>query len=477
MSGRVCYVLSFGFPARTLLHSDLVPELGRRGIAVSAICPGAGEPEMQALAANRGIVLHEAPDIHLRILGRYYPLRRYLFEDVRGNPALWTRHLRDVETMSFRHRIVRRAAMALNSRLRNAPGIRRRLGILDSWAFRHRKTRELLARIRPDLLVATYPVDVLDATCLLAARQLGIPTAVQLLSWDNVTSKGRFPVVPDSFLSWGPIMTGELTEHYEVPRERIYETGVAHFDGHAKLIDRELQKRLLTEMGLSPDRPFLFFGMSSPHFAPAEIDIVEELARRIRRNEFGPDIDMVVRPHPLNVSGHLADLSWLPRLRAVAGPRVGLCWPLMRNSKLRWALEEKDLGILVNLMNCCLANLNSGSTFGIDGLAHDKPVVMIFFDGDQEVPWHRSVRRGAEYIHMRKLMDTGGLFGVHSYEQLFDVLKRIIADPSMNLEARRAAVRSECTAIDGHSAERIAAAIDQILASSGNRGQNGAETR
>ncbi len=52
---------------------------------------------------------------------------------------------------------------------------------------------------------------------------------------------------------------------------------VYHFDQHLQVKENPNYQSLLKQLGLSPDQPYLFFAMSSPRFAPREIDIVERL--------------------------------------------------------------------------------------------------------------------------------------------------------------------------------------------------------
>lgn len=459
----VCYILSFGFAARTVLHTDVIPELRKQGKTVAAICPGANDLVLQEQAQRIGTMLQPAPLTNKWFKAEYLAMRRYLFENVRRNPALWARHLREVETGGFSRRWQRRVLLAVNQVLCRFSPARNMLAAFEAVMIRNRTARQVLRTIKPRLVVATYPVNALEADFLSEAKRLGIPTAVQLLSWDNITSKGRFPVIADYYLSWGPVMSAELYEYYQIISDRVFETGVAHFDAHLKLLDPVLREGLLASMGLPPDQPYLLFGMSSPYFAPHEIDIVEALARVVRQNKFGVRLNLVVRPHPLNVSGNMADESWLPRLQALRGERVGVHWPKLHKSDMAWAFQEGDLGDLVNLMAGCAINLNSGSTFGIDGLAQGKPVIMTFFDADLQVPWHLSARRGADFIHLKKLLDMNGIFAVYSYTELYGTIRQLLNEPDTRIVERKDSLFAYCSSIDGCASERIAKALQKIL--------------
>ena len=182
-----------------------------------------------------------------------------------------------------------------------------------------------------------------------------------------------------------------------------------------------------------------------------------------QRNEFGEEVNFVVRPHPQNVKGNMSDSSWLPRLQALdEGSRVGVFWPKLLDSSMNWAVDESDLKGLVSVMHLCEFNINSGSTFAIDGLCHNKASILTLFDAGNELPWHRSARRGGDYIHIQKLVEGGGIYPVSTYEQLDAQIKRLLTNPDLDKELRAGALARECGVADGKSSERIAAALKLI---------------
>ena len=95
MGVDVCYVLKDGFPARMILHSEILPHLKKQGLSVALVVPNAGDPIMEAMAERHGVQLFEAPVIQSRLTNEYeWLIRRYLFEDVLANPSLRSWHLK-----------------------------------------------------------------------------------------------------------------------------------------------------------------------------------------------------------------------------------------------------------------------------------------------------------------------------------------------------------------------------------------------
>jgi hypothetical protein len=258
MSIDLCYVISHGFAARMILHSDILPHLRQRGISVALVVPNADEANMRALAEKHDVTLIQAPVLKSRVLREYETwLRRYLFEDVLANPALrsWHYRLLDLPQNRIRNNIRARLYMGLNRVARRFPQIQGQLDRLEEKVFLNNpEVADILASVNPQVVVSTYPVAILEACFLHAAQAAGLTTVSQLLSWDNITSKGRFSVSSDYYITWGPIMAAEVQEYYPMDPARIFECGVAHFDRHITGPDLQQTEQILYDLGLNPGR-------------------------------------------------------------------------------------------------------------------------------------------------------------------------------------------------------------------------------
>jgi hypothetical protein len=466
----VLYLVSHGFAARMVLHSDLLARLSDRGVTVAVLAPSAADEHFRALCARRGADAIVAPAVSGRLLGQYAQSRRYLFEDYEGNAALYSKHLWDVENPDAHWVFKARSHVGkgVNAAFSRVPALRGVASRLEQRALRSREVRRVLSEVRPRLVVSTYPVATLEALALLEARRLGIATVGQLLSWDNITCKGRFIGVPDRFISWGPIMTEELRSHYGTSGERVLEAGVAHFDLHARRVEPERLAQHLRGLGLDPTRPYLFFGMSASFFTPREVEVVAWLAARVREGALGSEMQLLVRPHPQNIRGPMSDPHIVARLRSVAGGPVAVDLPEVVSDAMDMA--EHDMLRLAALLHGAAVTLNSGSTLTIDAMLHDRPVVLTLFDAEDELPWWRSARRLGEFPHLAKLLSYGGVAEAHSFAELERHLRAYLSDPSLHREARSRALRAECGVTDGRACERIADGIAAMVADARARG-------
>jgi hypothetical protein len=214
---------------------------------------------------------------------------------------------------------------------------------------------------------------------------------------------------------------------------------------------------------LKPDKPYLFFGMSAPIFSPYEIELVEWLARAVEAACFGPNMQLVVRPHPQNVQGHMADTDWLPRLDALSSRRVAIDYPILENSGLPWDMNECDLPKLANLLAGCAVSLNVGSTLAIDAILHDKPVVLPLFDAGHQIPWWQGSGRSLSYIHIDKLVKRGGVRVVRSFAEMTQAIQAYLQDPTLDRDGRTKTRNEETGPSDGRASERVADALAHYL--------------
>jgi hypothetical protein len=465
MSIDICYLVSHGFGARMVTQTDLLGRLQDSGHDVALMAPDDTDPNLVEYCERRHILLHRFPDTEKNWASEYLFCRKYYLEDIRGNTALWEKHVHALRYNKARHpwrRLRPYHYGMINRMIPRFPGIRRRFEAKEALFLNSPKVDQWLSQFQPRLVVSTYPVNVNEAMMLNGAnRAQDVKTCIQLLSWDNITCKGRFPESADSYIAWGPVMRDELKEHYDATDSMIGVCGVPHFDLHATVRETSGHLPLLRAMGLNEDLPYLFFGMSSPRFAPKEIDIVEWLAKKIQDHAFG-ELQLVVRPHPQNVMGSMADQSWLPRLDKLDQlPNVAIDYPKTVKSGMDWSMKQSDMEYLSHLLGGAKITLNSGSTLCIDALMHDKPVVLTSFDAGEILDYWTSARRLIDFPHLKKLVDAGGI----NVCQDFDELEEAIQNEALlaPVTERQATRDLQCASSDGGATTSVIDRLHELL--------------
>jgi len=449
-----------------LLQTGLIQRLTEQGKHVAIITPDAEDQNLRELKDNPRIQIFAA-GISQTIWDDDYGVKRmYFLEDIKSNPVFWEKHLYSILYTDSKHpwkRIRPFVYYPIHRLIKIFPGIRRRFQRNEKKHLVDSRATDLIKKINPRLVVSTYPVNFLEAKFLYAAKKAGIGTLIHLLSWDNITSKGIFPVIPDHFIAWGPIMYEELKEYYQIEESQVQMVGVPHFDHHHKIMENPKTDELLLDLGLDPALPFIVFAMSAPRFVPLEIEIVEWLAKEVNAGNFGKDMQFIVRPHPQNVQGSLSDQSWINRLKNLTSKKVAVDFPKLANSKVRWSMKREDMDRLSSLLVGCSICMSSGSTVSIDALVVGKPIILTCFDADKQVYYWRSARRVADYPHQKKFIGLGGAKVTYSYEELRTAIHIYLQNPDADFQKRETALARECFKNDGRATERAVAAVVDVL--------------
>jgi hypothetical protein len=462
----ILYCISHGFAARMILQTDLLKTLVNSGYKVGILSVDTSDENLQKLHNDLGVVLFEFLPISSYWRYRYQILRFYLLEDVQNNIAFLgqhkRRHYRAVQKRSILGMLRNFSLLSLNSIFNRFSFLKKLVLQFEGLILNSRRVKNQLNEINPSLVVSTYPVTFYEGSALKNAKCIGIKTAIHMLSWDNITTKGKFPSLADYYLAWGPIMSQELQQHYNVPEERIYICGVPHFDLHYNSKINKGNTVFLKDFGLEPGYPYLLFAMSSTHYAPGEIEIVEWLATLIKNGTFGKGVQLLVRPHPENIQGAMSEPTLLPRLEAMKSASVGIDYPKLMKSKLPYSIEREDMMRMSEMIANAAICMNSGSTMSIDALMAETPVIVTSFDGSKNESYWFSATRLIDFPHLKKFLSLNGCSVVNSFDELEIAIKQYLNDPLHNLDKREYARFQECGINDGKATERVIQTLEKI---------------
>lgn len=442
--------------ARMVLRSGVANRLVTQGMEVVVISPNADELYFQEECLQEGVILKPAPQmdgIAIRIADRFGAYRPYFLDDVMNNIALHTKHKRRFSGSPFLE-----FTMALiNRKFTNFPMFQEMYRYIEYFINRSKILKDFLLDINPDMIVLPNIFGTYETMYLIYALDLEIPTVCQVLSWDNITSKGTPLFMPEYFISWGPIMTKEIADIYSFPREKIYECGVPHFDVYFQKNRFIPRSTLVKELNLQQEAPSIFYAMVSPYSCPNELEILVWLADKINNDGFTTPCSLVIRPHPQTIRGMYArDSKELERIGALAGPRVAVDIPPVLSDRLAWDLPKTDMYRLASLLSGSAMCLTAGSTLSLEACILDCPVITIGFDGGEELPYDISARRGLDYTHIAKFLALRGARVARTFCELEEHINAYLKNPYLDQEGRALSAAQECGPQDGRAAECVA---------------------
>ena len=320
--------------------------------------------------------------------------------------------------------------------------------------------------LRPDLVIGTRVLTLaanrgraaepyLDRYLIISAAMHKVPTMVLVPSWDNLTSKGFFPVQPDRITVWNETMRREAVAVQGLSPERVCVTGAPQHDVYAS-VPYTSREELCATLGFDPCQPYLVYATQTEGTVPDEPQLAMDIAQAVHQR-FGDALQLLVRVHQLDRVERYRELRDLPGV-AVDAAGAGRLGPY-RDRIFNRAASER----LADTLYHAAAAASTASSISIDAAAVGTPVIGTRFDAGGPRPYERSVRRYFDFTHQANLVRSGGLRLASDMSELLDAVDKYLKDRSLDSEARSRMVAEQAYRVDGQSGRRVAEAVMDAL--------------
>ena len=278
---------------------------------------------------------------------------------------------------------------------------------------------DFLETRRPDLVLLS-PLNMRfsqETDYLKAAKRLGIPTMLYVLTWDNLSTKGLIQIMPDTVCLWNELQHRDAVNIHNVPPERIKITGAPFFDPwFERPSDLLTREDFCAKLGFRPDRKILLYLGSSFNIAPEEPWFVEA-ARAALDASSDPalrECQILVRPHFGNPKGY----DRLSRDRLVVWPEAGAL-PEQRQDfqDMQNSFFHADATLCINSSAMIISILLGLPTFSV------------------RIP--RYAETQANSVHFRHLEELGALHDLDGLGTFVHTLSAVWRGHDDKVEARR----------------------------------------
>jgi len=437
----------FAISVRDNLRTDVLTTLKESGHRIVILSPTWQDPEFREEFSGPNVFIEPLWQLQPTCRERFFNLVRFLAIAPSSNTQKIKLKKRSRESA---------AARLLDLAVRVAeslPLTRRRKMVkwadrLEALLAKRHEYDALFARYNPDLVVLTRVFDWSADTVLLKAAHLWkIPTVLCVASWDNLTGKSLIPFRPGGLIVWNEVSKDEAVSLHGYPPERIFVSGIAHFDLYGNGTQFISRQEFLEKLGMNPRKKLLTYTTGSRPAIPHENEIVEMLIDLVNEEAFSRPCQLLVRLHPQAVWEDYAHLQ-------NRGNTVFEVPGKARGFRDR-DFSHADLKHLIETMKHSDVVINATSTITLDAFTCDTPVVLVVFDGPRPREFYSSVRRFAHYDHLRKVISRGGVRLAGSVPELIAGVNAYLEDPAREREQRLATVRDFCHRLDGQSGRRI----------------------
>jgi hypothetical protein len=279
----------------------------------------------------------------------------------------------------------------------------------------------------PDVVLATPVVNRASTQVeyLKSARRLGVPAAICIASWDNLTNKGLVKFTPERVFVWNETQRQEAIELHGVAPERVVATGAQLFDQWFERRPSGPRDDFLRSVGLDPAEPYLLYACSNPAMTELpEVRFVLEWVQALRASgdERLRRAGLLVRPHP-NEPGQWRNVDLGRFANAVVWPREGAL-PVTDGARADFFDSLAHSAAVVGI----------NTTAMIEAAIVGKSVLTVLApDFAQETTLH------FDYL----LEESGGFLHVApSLEEHVTQLARVLEEDEAGAERRRAFVES-----------------------------------
>jgi hypothetical protein len=283
-------------------------------------------------------------------------------------------------------------------------GLRRiisRVNRLEKTTQHYRESYEILKREKPDLLFLTNQRQVNAIATLLAAKDLGIPTATFIFSWDNLP-KATMTVEADYYIVWSELMKNQLLFYYpEIRENQVFITGTPQFEPHTekeRILPREV---FFTQYGLDPEKKYICYSGDDVTTSPNDAQYLSDTAQAIRKlNTEGANFGLIFRRSPADFSSRYDQvIKKYADIIAVINPKwkeIGHTWNTILPS-------VEDLNLQMNTIAHTEMVINVGSSMVFDYVAFGKPCAYINYDVAHSVQKGYTVQSIYNFVHFRSM--------------------------------------------------------------------------
>jgi len=321
--------------------------------------------------------------------------------------------------------------------------------------------REQYQRLRPEVIFSSQQLAPDALPAIVAARDLGIPTAAFVFSWDNLTSKGRIIAPFGHYLVWSGHMAGELLHYYPtISSSQVHVVGTPQFEPY---IDESLsvpREQFFRELDLDPRRPLICYSGGDAGTCPEDPDHLAVLLELIRNARIRGNPQVVLRPCPVDDGKRFQRVrERFPEL-VLAAPR----WTQAGDGDwARFFPLPEDVRVLANLTRHADLNVNLGSTMILDFSIHDKPVVNVAFDvADPPIFGMPVYDFYYRYEHLQPVLRLKATRIARSVDEFAQHINDYLEDPSLDRDGRRRLVQLQIELPIESSTDRLMKALQAI---------------
>ncbi len=277
----------------------------------------------------------------------------------------------------------------------------------------YKEARNILEKEKPDFLLNTSQRSMQAISVILAAQDLGIPTATFIYSWDNLP-KATLLVKADFYFVWSDYMKKELMRYYpEIREDKIIVTGTPQFEPHFRKENIIPRDKFFKLYNLPESTKFVCFSgddiTTSPYDEYYLSDLAEEISLFNKNSK--EKWAILYRRCPVDFSGREKKIKEkYPDLIYEVPPK----WKNLGDVWNKVMPMKEDFELLASTVYYSEWVVNVGSSMVFDAFCHQKPTAYINYDNEKVDTEKWDINRIYKYIHFKSMPCKDAVFWINN---------------------------------------------------------------
>jgi len=289
----------------------------------------------------------------------------------------------------------------------------------------YKQSLETLEKEKPNFLLCTNQRPILAVAPMLAAKDLGIPTAVFIFSWDNLP-KGMLVIEADFYFVWSEHMKNELLYYYShIKQSQIRVTGSPQFEGHFDDINIENKELFFSKHNLDLSKKYILFSGDDVTTSPYDHFYLEDLAKIVREKNTNYDfkLGIIYRKCPVDFTErHLNVIKEYKDVIVCIDP----LWENLGNGWNAVMPLKEDSSLLASTIRYSELVVNVGSSMVFDAVSHNKPCAYINYNNKKADIKKWNIDDIYKYIHFKSMPTKNAVLWVNSNEDYNHIIDQVL---------------------------------------------------
>ena len=313
--------------------------------------------------------------------------------------------------------------------------IRRKITENERKTLYYHQSLATLEKERPAIVFCTNQRHIATVAPLLAAKDLGIPTATFIFSWDNLP-KATMVIETDYYFVWSDYMKNELLFYYPyIKPEQIIITGSPQFEMHFDKNNLLTKEAFFKQNGLDLAKKYICFSGNDKTSSPDDPKYLEDIAKAVRKlNTQGNNIGVIFRRSPVDFSNRF------DFIKEKYNKEVIFIDPLWKSLSTSWdsilpTIEDNFL--FSNLAEHTELVITIGSSTVFDFIAHNKPTAYLKYNQKEQLNKKWDIYKCYGFVHFRSMPSQEVVFWINNPDEMAADILNAMSKNEKTLEQAR----------------------------------------